>query len=141
MAAQIVAQADNQRTTNQRSIILTITTATGGAVSYTILAPNGSDSERFNGYLHSVEVVPGSTTPTTGFSLQIQNSRGTDLMRPGATSLTTDTTKKQIFEPRDGNSIPLLRLLSKDTLTLVIATAGDEKTMTVIINIAQPDIQ
>lgn len=102
-----------------QKIVFDWTSTTGGAIDL-------SSTESFNGYLVGFETVPGSVTPTDGYSLELRDDQGYDLL--GGVGATRSSTLKQMVLPKDtGLNIGPIPLCGT-VLRLIGTAAGSAKT-------------
>ena len=107
-------------------IVISWTSATGGAVSAAIAATfaaaqpwNGPKPEKIKGFIVRVVTNPGGTAPTDNYDLTLVDEDGVDVASGNLAD--RDQTNSEDWIPSDPPYID-------GELTFTIATAGDEKT-------------
>ncbi len=131
MAAQVVTVTmtnPEYRFGFPNKITINCTTATGGTVSQEICAKfretYPSYPEQLQGFITRVVTNPGATAPTDDYDLTLLDEDGVDVL--DSLGLNRDTaTSEQL--------LPAVPIWIDGTLTVTLATAGDEKVTKIVI--------
>lgn len=111
----------------------TWTSSAGGAVSG-ILSP-----DIISGQIVRAVFIPGAggVQPTNGYSAQLTDGNGLDVLAGQGASLSNATTTNIApgVEVTDGTNIGVLPIAVNEQLTLVIASAGNAKQGTIVLYI------